>query len=169
MSAASSETGGREFLRHTVATLAYRSRRVLSDAPTDFSSFRACDAVKGTHGSRSAGEILAHLCDLFDWGTALARGEHTWRETKPQAWEADVTRFFDALARFDASLAAAAPLGSVAERLFQGPVADALTHIGQLALMRRLASAPVRGENYFKAEIAAGRVGQDQAAPRVEF
>jgi hypothetical protein len=109
------------------------------------------------------------VCDLFDWGTALARGEHTWRETKPQAWDADVARFFDTLARFDAALAADTPLGSSAERLFQGPVADALTHIGQLALMRRLAGAPIRGENYFKAEITTGRVGQDQATPLREF
>ena len=109
------------------------------------------------------------MCDLFDWGAALARGEHTWRETKPQAWDADVGRFFDALARFDASLGADAPLGSAAERLFQGPVADALTHIGQLAMMRRLAGAPIRGENYFKAEITAGRVGVEQAPPRREF
>jgi hypothetical protein len=160
---------GRAFLRHTVATLAYRSRKILTDTPTDFSAFRACDALKGTHGSRTAGEILAHVCDLFDWGTALARGEHVWRDTKPQAWDADVARFFDALAGFDAALAAEAPLGSAPERLFQGPVADALTHIGQLALLRRLAGAPIRGENYFKAEIAVGRVSPDQAAPRVEF
>jgi hypothetical protein len=160
---------GRGFLRHTVATLAYRSRKILTDVPSNFSSFCARDPLKGTQGTRSAGEILAHVCDLFDWGTALARGEHSWRETKPQAWEADVARYFDALARFDAALAADLPLGSSAERLFQGPVADALTHIGQLALMRRLAGAPVRGENYFKAEIAAGRVGVEQAPPQREF
>jgi hypothetical protein len=163
MSDTTGRTDGREFLRHTLATLAYRSRKILSGVPSGFSSFRACD------GSRSAGEILAHVCDLFDWGTALARGEHTWRETTPQAWEADVARFFDGLARFDAVLGANAPLGGPAERLFQGPVADALTHIGQLAMMRRLAGAPIRGENYFTAEIAAGRVGADQPQPRVEF
>jgi hypothetical protein len=169
MSESTAGSGGREFLRHTVATLAYRSRKILTDAPSDFSSFRACDTARDAQGTRSAGEILAHVCDLFDWGTALARGEHTWRDTKPQAWTADVARFFDTLARFDAAVAADAPLGNTPERLFQGPVADALTHIGQLALLRRLAGAAVRGENYFKAEIAAGRVGVEQAAPRVEF
>lgn len=162
-------TDGREFLRHTVATLAYRSRKILSNVPTDFSAFRACGPGQDPRGCRSAGEILAHVCDLFDWGAALARGEHTWRETKPQAWNADVARFFDTLAQFDAAVGPDAPLGSAAERLFQGPVADALTHMGQLAMMRRLAGAPVRGENYFTAEITAGRVGMDQARPRVEF
>lgn len=169
MSESTTPSGGRELLRHTVATLAYRSRKILSDVPPDFSSFRACDSAREAQGTRSAGEILAHVCDLFDWGTALARGEHTWRDTKPQTWTADVARFFDALGRFDAALAADAPLGNTPERLFQGPVADALTHVGQLALMRRLAGAPVRGENYFKAEIAAGRVGVEQAAARAEF
>jgi hypothetical protein len=159
----------RAFLRHTVATLAYRSRKVLSDAPAGFSTFRACDPDRVTHGCRSAGEILAHVCDLFDWAIALANGEHVWRDTAPQAWDADVARFYDTLARFDAKLAVGAPLGNSPERLFQGPVADALTHIGQIALLRRLAGAPVRGENYFKAAIAAGRVGIEQAAPRVEF
>jgi hypothetical protein len=158
------QTAGRDFLRHTVATLAYRSRKILSDAPPNFSSFRAGE------GSRTAGQILAHVCDLFDWGLALARAEHTWRETMPQAWEADVARFFDTLSRFDGVIGADAPAGgAAAERLFQGPVADALTHMGQLAMMRRLAGAPIRGENYVTAEIVAGRVGLNQARPQVEF
>jgi hypothetical protein len=163
MSDTTGRTEGREFLRHTVATLAYRARKILTGVPPGFASFRSGE------GSRSAGEILAHVCDLFDWGTALARGQHTWRETTPQAWEADVARFFEGLGRFDAVLGASAPLGAPAERLFQGPVADALTHIGQLAMMRRLAGAPIRGENYFTAEIAAGRVGTDQSHPGAEF
>ena len=153
----------REFLRHAVATLGYRSRKVLTDPPSGFSSCRACES------GRSAGEILAHVCDLFDWGLALADGRHVWRDTKPRAWDEDVTRFYTVLATFDARLAAAAPLGHPAERLFQGPVADALTHIGQMAMLRRIAGTPIRGENYFAADIAAGRVGPGQAAPAVEF
>jgi hypothetical protein len=78
-------------------------------------------------------------------------------------------RLFDAVAAFDAHLASDIPLGCPPERLFQGPLADALTHVGQLAMMRRLAGAPVKGENYYKAEIRAGRVGADQAPARVEF
>ena len=55
------------------------------------------------------------------------------------------------------------------EKLFQGPIADALTHVGQLAMMRRAAGAPVKGENYFVADITVGRVGQEQTAPKREF
>jgi hypothetical protein len=154
---------GREFLRHTVATLAYRGGKALRGAPAGFATFRAGD------GARTPGEILAHLGDLFDWALTLAQGKPEWKGSAPSSWEAGTKRFFEALERFDAVLAAGAPLGSPAEKLFQGPVADALAHIGQIAILRRLAGSPIRGENYFKADIAAGRVGAEQAAARMEF
>lgn len=149
-------------LRHTLATLAYRAGKVLRDAPPGFSDFRASET------SRSAGQILAHMGDLMDWGASIAEGNQAWKDSPLQAWDADVDRFFAALARFDAALAAAGA-GAPAEKLFQGPVADALTHTGQLAMMRRLAGVPIKGENYFIAEIAEGRVGREQAPPRREF
>lgn len=153
----------RTLLRHTVATLAYRGGKATRGAPADFSSVRA------PNGSRSAGEILAHVGDLFDWALSLADGGHTWRAQPPQAWDQDVARFFDVLARFDARLASDAPLKCRAEQLFQGPIADALTHVGQIALLRRLAGSPVRAENYFQADIVSGRVGAEQTTPRKEF
>jgi hypothetical protein len=70
---------------------------------------------------------------------------------------------------FDDYLASESPLGFPVERLFQGPVADALTHVGQIAMLRRMAGAPIRGENYFKAEIAVGRLGETPSVKRVEF
>ncbi len=154
---------GRAFLRHTLATLAYRAAKVLQGAPTDFAHFRAAP------GSRAAGEILAHIGDLLDWALCLAEGRHEWHDSAPLAWEHGAARFFAAAAALDARLAADAPLGFPAERLFQGPVADALTHVGQIAMLRRLAGAPVRGENYFRAYIAIGRVTGEQAAPVREF
>ena len=107
--------------------------------------------------------------DLFDWALSLANGQHVWRNVPVNDWDADRARFFEALERFDARLASSEPLGSSPEKLFQGPVADALAHVGQLAILRRLAGAPVKGENYFKANIAAGRTSADQAAPKIEF
>jgi hypothetical protein len=154
---------GRDFLRHTVATLAYRGSKALRGAPEGFGATRACD------GCRTAAEILAHIGDLLDWALWLAKGEHRWRDAAPQPWPADVERFHGALRALDDYLASAAPLGNTPARIFQGPIADALTHVGQIATLRRLAGGPVRGENYFRAEIATGRVGADQAAPRVEF
>jgi hypothetical protein len=97
------------------------------------------------------------------------RGEQVWKDSEPLPWEAGTARFFEALARLDAFLASDAPLARPPEKLFQGPIADALAHVGQVAMLRRLASAPIRGENYFKADIASGRVGAEQAPPRTEF
>ena len=149
-------------LRHTLATLAYRAGKVLRDAPSGFTDFRA------SQDTRSAGQILAHMGDLMDWGASIAEGRQAWKDSAVDAWEADVDRFFAGLARFDAALAAAGTDVSTA-KLFQGPVADALTHVGQLAMMRRLAGVPIKGENYYVAEITEGRVGRDQASPRREF
>lgn len=150
-------------LRHALATLAYRAAKPLRDAPPDFSSFRAAQ------GSRSAGEILAHVGDLMDWALSLARGEEKWRNSKPQLWPDDVTRFFAALSAVDQQLASGAALGAPAERIFQGAIADSLTHVGQIAMLRRLAGAPVRGEDYSRARIEIGRTGADQNKAVVEF
>ena len=150
-------------LRHTVATLAYRGGKALRGAPAGFSEFRAAA------GTRTPGEILAHVCDLFDWAVKMADGVHEWLPQAARSWEEDTSRFFAALEAFDRRLGSGTPLGFDAEHLFQGPVADALTHVGQIALLRRMAGAPVKGENYVRAQIAAGRVGAEQAAPAFEF
>ena len=107
--------------------------------------------------------------DLLDWGCHLADGEHIWNDSRPLPWDEEVGRFYAALEAFDDRLASDEPLIASPERLFQGPVADALWHLGQLALLRRVAESPIRGENYFRAEITTGRVGADQAEPRREF
>jgi len=153
----------RDMLRHTVATLAYRGGKVLRDAPPGFETFA------GGPGTRTPGQILAHIGDLLDWALHLARGQHVWSDVAPVPWQEGTHRFFAALEAFDAHLASDAALGTSAQQLFQGPIADALTHVGQIAMLRRMAGAPVRGENYLKADIAVGRVGPDQAAPNKEF
>ncbi|HMF75756.1 MAG TPA: hypothetical protein VK604_08860 [Bryobacteraceae bacterium] len=150
-------------LRHTVASLAYRAAKALRDTPVDFSDFRAGE------GSRTAGEILSHLCDLLDWALSQARGKQRWRDSTQEAWNKDAERFFAALKAFDDYLASEEPLHTPAENLFQGAVADALTHVGQIALLRRLAGAAVRPENYALAKAEIGRTGSDQNAPRKEF
>lgn len=153
----------REFLRHSVATIAYRGGKVIHNAPESFGSFRVGDV------SRTPVQVLAHIGDLFDWALWLAKGEHNWHGSAPLPWDQEVERFFMTLEKFDDYLASDLPLGSPAERLFQGPIADALTHVGQIAMMRRLAGSPVKGENYFKADIVQGRVGPEQSQKRIEF
>jgi hypothetical protein len=151
------------FLRHTVATLAYRGGKAVRGAPPEFASFKAGATT------RTPVEILAHVGDLLDWALAMADGQQKWHNSTPLPWPQEVERFFACLKKFDDRLATGAPLGFPAEKLFQGPVADALTHVGQIAMLRRIAGAPMKGENYFQADIAEGRVGDDQAAPRREF
>jgi hypothetical protein len=157
------ERGKRALLRHAVATLAYRGGKAVRGAPQSFAAFRVAP------GSRTPAEILAHVGDLLDWAASMARGQQAWRNSAPLPWDQDVERFFLALTTLDALLAADAPLGATAEQLFQGPIADALTHVGQLAMLRRLDGTPVRGENYARAEIEVGRVGVHQPAAHVEF
>ncbi len=150
-------------LRHTVATLAYRGGKAIRGAPPEFAGFRAAP------GTRTPIEILAHIGDLLDWALKLADGKYEWHSSAPLPWDREVARFFAALKALDERLAASEPLGSSAESLFQGPVADALTHVGQIAMLRRMAGSPVRGENYFRANILVGRVGPEQAPPGFEF
>jgi hypothetical protein len=105
----------------------------------------------------------------MDWALSIVRGREAWRDSPTGEWPAEVDRFFGSLRALDQYLASDADLACPAERLFQGPIADALTHVGQLAMLRRVAGSPVRGENYFKADIVAGRVSPAQSPPRREF
>jgi hypothetical protein len=158
-----SSDDARALLRHTLATVAYRGGKAVRDAPDGFSDFRIGEK------SRTPGQILAHIGDLYDWALTMADGPQRWNNSSPLAWTDETARFFSTLRKLDERLANDAPLACSAEQLFQGPVADSLTHIGQLTMLRRLAGGPVRAENYAKADIAAGRVGADQAHAKVEF
>lgn len=150
-------------LRHALATLAYRAGKALRGAPPDFACYRASPVT------RTPNEILAHMGDLLDWSLTLVNGEQRWHESEPLAWDDEIARFFAALETLDARLAAGNPISARIEKLFQGPIADAITHAGQLAMLRNMAGAPMRGENYYVADIQTGRVGAGQSPPRREF
>jgi hypothetical protein len=153
----------RALLRHTVATVAYRGGKAVRGAPAGFASF------SGDSSNRTAARILAHVGDLYDWALSQAQGAEAWHDSTPLEWDREVERFFATLQRFDAYLASDAPLATSHERLFQGAIADSLTHIGQIAILRRLGGAKIKSENYSKADIIAGRVGPEQTAPKREF
>ena len=110
----------RQLLRHTVATLAYRAARALEGAPESFATFDGC--------TRQPGQILAHMGDLFDWALSSVQGSERWHTSTPLPWSAEKQRFFAALKAFDDYLASNDPLHAAPEQLFQGPIADALTH-----------------------------------------
>jgi hypothetical protein len=150
-----------DLLRHALATLAYRTARALEAAPDSFADFDGA--------GRRPIRILAHMGDLFDWALSMAQGKPAWHNSQPLAWAEEQQRFFAALSAFDQFLASDEPIRAPTERLFQGPIADALTHAGQLAMLRRLAGAPIRGENYYIAAIAVGQVDATQPAPVQPF
>lgn len=150
-------------LRHLVATLAYRAAKVLRDPPPTFGASAFGSAT------RRPVRIVAHMADLMAWGVSLTRGDYVWTAEGGDDWDAEVRRFVDGLTALDASLSAGDLPAGAAEKLIQGPLADALTHVGQLALLRGMAGAPIRPESYARAAITPGRVGLDQNAPVREF
>ena len=153
----------RDFVRHSLASLAYRAAKTIRGAPETFSAFRPGPE------SKSAAEIVAHMGDLFDWALSMAEGQQRWNSSTPQSWALECARFFDSLRKFDGYLASHQEVHYDLTRLFQGPIADALTHTGQLAMMRRLHGAPMRGESYNRADVAAGRIGMEQTPPDPKF
>ena len=142
----------REVLRHMVATVAYRGGLAVADTPESFASFR------GHETTRTPGEILAHIGDLFEGSLHLVKGEMVYLTSEGLPWNEEVTRFFSAVKEFDSYLASEAPLACPVEKLVQGPVGDALTHVGQIVMLRRMAGAPIRSEGYFTAEIVPGKI-----------
>ena len=140
----------RELLRHAVATIAFRGRVAIADAPTNFAEFRV------TEGTRSPAEILAHIGDLLIGSHFLLQGKFVKLESEPQPWDNEVERFFASVREFDAFLASDAQLAHPIEKMIQGPVGDALTHVGQIVILRRIAGASIREVPYFTAEIVPG-------------
>jgi hypothetical protein len=150
-------------LRHLIATVAYRAAKVLRDAPPEFATLSAGNNI------RRPVQIVAHMADLMFWARTIASGDNRWSAEGGGVWEREVERLCEGLRLLDETLAAGHVSPRAAEQLIQGPVADALTHVGQLALLRTLAGAPIRPENYAKAKVVAGCVGLDQAPPVREF
>ena len=153
----------RAFLRHTLATVAYRGGKAVRGAPASFATFPSGEPPK------TPAQILAHIGDLYDWALSIAQGAQKWNNSTPLPWDDEVERFFGAVKRLDDYLASDAPIDSTPERLFQGAIADSLAHVGQLAILRRLGGAKIKSENYSKADIVAGRVGSEQTPARREF
>ena len=145
----------REVLRHMVATVAYRGGLAIVDAPEGFAAFRAHETT------RTPGEILAHIGDLLEGSLHLLEGDLVHLTSPPLPWGEGVSRFFSAVKEFDSYLSSEALLACPVERLVQGPVGDALTHVGQIVMLRRMAGNPIRSEGYFTAEIVAGGVNEE--------
>ncbi len=152
-----------DLLRHALATLAYRGGKAIRTASADFGTF------KPSPKSRTPAEILAHIGDILEWALTMMDGKPKWHDAAPLPWEQEIARFFRILESLDSRLADGRPLANSSAKIFQGPIADAFTHVGQISLLRGISGSSVKAENYYTAEIKIGRVGSDQAAPVREF
>jgi hypothetical protein len=150
----------RSLLRHFLAALAYRTQKALRGAPEGFGDFRAAEGV------RTPSELVRHMTSVLGYARTFFVGGRYWPEPLPSLAE-EVARFHEMLGDLALHVGGEAPMprGVSAERLLQGPLSDAMTHAGQLAMLRRLAGAPVPPENFIVADIEPGRLGAEQAEP----
>jgi hypothetical protein len=142
----------RHMLRHFLAALAYRGTNVLREMPAHIPQFRPSPLV------RAPVEILNHLNGVLTYAHSFLV---PYESTEPPLleWRGEVERFYEILAKLDQSLAGPTPLRVVDEEdLLQGPFADAMLHLGQIGIFRRIAGSPVAAENYIFADITAGRL-----------
>ena len=146
--------------RHFLAALAYRTQKALRYAPEDFGEFEAGMKV------RTPKELVLHMTSVLGYARTYFRGGR-YRPAPLETFRDEVQRFHGMLADLSAHLAAGDPLLSVTpERLLQGPFSDAMTHAGQLAMLRRLHGSPVPPENFAVADVHASNVSEEQAQPR---
>jgi hypothetical protein len=141
----------REALRHLLATVAYRGAVAIADAPENFAEFRVHEET------RTPGELLAHMGDLLDGSLHLSKGELVYLTSTPLPWNEEVARFSSAVKQLDAFLASESIIACPVEKLIQGPIGDALTHVGQIVMLRRIAGSPVQSRGYFDADIVPGK------------
>lgn len=151
----------RELLRHFLAALAYRTQKALREAPPDFGEFTPPAQV------RSPAELVRHMTSVLGYARTYFVGGHYRPEPLPTL-QHEVVRFHKMLEDLSRHLAEGTTLlqGMTEEKLLQGPFADAMTHAGQLAMLRRFAGAPVPPENFIVAEIDKERLGVDQSEPK---
>jgi hypothetical protein len=149
----------RALLRHFLAALAYRTQKALRDAPPDFGDFSAGGDC------RTPSDLVRHMTSVLGYARTFFVGGRYWPDPEPDL-AAEVRRFHAMLGDLAAHLERGdAVTGTTPARLLQGPFADAMTHVGQLALLRRLAGHPVAPENFIVANIDAHNVGPDQPLP----
>ena len=146
-------------LRHFLAALAYRTQKALRGAPPSFATFRAGDKVRTPH------ELVRHMANVLGYARTFFTGGIYHPEPLP-TFDAEVRRFHEVLADLSAHLERGTPLREIApEQMLQGPFADAMTHAGQLALLRRLSGSPIPPENFVFARISAENLSPDQPPP----
>ena len=148
----------RELLRHFLAAIAYRTQKALRDAPAHYATFSA------GHRARTPTELIRHMTSLMGYVRTFFEGG-TYKPDPLPAFAQEVERFHGMIEQVGELLASGAKCSITTEQLLQGPFADAMTHVGQLAMLRRLADTPIAPENFIHADIRADRLHADQPRP----
>jgi len=152
-------TGTRQLLRHFLAALAYRTQKALRGAPPGFGDFRVAANVRTPH------ELVWHMTGVIGYARTMLHGG-AFAPARLAAFPDEVARFHDTLAALHADFGNPSLEAAISdERFLQGPLADAMTHAGQLAMLRRLAGSPVASEDFIKAAIDTANVGPEQPDP----
>lgn len=150
----------RQLLRHFLAAIAYRTQKALRDAPEPYPVFSAGNRA------RTPVELIRHMTSLMGYvRTFFVGGSYPVKPDPLPTFKEEVARFHEMLESVGALLASEEKCTLTPEQLLQGPFADTMTHVGQLAMLRRLADAPVAPENFIYADIRAERLSADQPPP----
>jgi hypothetical protein len=149
----------RSLLRHFLGAIAYRTQKALRGAPAAFGGFEAGASVRSPH------ELVRHMTSVLGYARTFFVGG-VWRPALLPTFDEEVARLHETLADLSRLIGAGPAPGHVSpEQLLQGPLADAMTHVGQLAMLRRLAGSPVAPENFVVAKVDAGNLGLNQPPP----
>jgi hypothetical protein len=149
----------RALLKHFLAAIAYRAQKALRGAPDSFADFKAGVNVRTPH------EIIWHMAGVLGYARTFFQ-PGVWQPDRLDNFDDEIRRFHLVLEGLGSLLEQETPRNGITlEQLLQGPLADAMTHVGQLAMLRRLAGSPVCPENFIYAMILAGNVSPDQAMP----
>jgi len=149
----------RALLCHFLAALAYRTQKALRGAPESFQSFRAAPTV------RTPLELIRHMESVLGYARTFCIGG-AYNQVPLSDFESEIVRFHKTIEDLAQHLETGTPLNGISlEQLLQGPFSDAMTHAGQLAMLRRLAGSPVPSENFVYADVRSSNLGPSQPAP----
>ena len=149
----------RRLLQHFLAAVAYRTQKALRGAPDAFADFRAGINVRTPH------EIVWHMTGVIGYARTMFHGGR-FTPARAETFPREIERLhatFEGLREDFGNPGLSASITD--EQFLQGPLSDAMTHAGQLALLRRLAGSPVASEDFIFAKIDASNVTADQADP----
>ncbi len=135
------------FIQHFLKVLSYRFEKAIHNAAESYPKHAS------GHGIRTPLELLGHMNGVLEFAISSLKNQPR-RNIPEQSWQEQITLYYEKLKELNQLMQENSFDTDTLERILQGPLADAMTHIGQLAMMRRLANSAIAGENYFAADMS---------------